>query len=585
MRRLELLAPAGNADIGIEAIKHGADAIYIGAPSHGARKSAANSLEDIRKVVEFAHIFNAKVYVTVNTIIYEHELRAVEQMICKLYEIGVDARIVQDMGVLRMEIPPIALHASTQCDIRTPEKARFLEEAGFSQLVLARELSLSEIRTICSSVKIPVETFVHGALCVSYSGHCSAGFACNGRSGNRGECPQICRQAFTLRDADGKIIAKDKYLLSLKDLNTYNLLDRLIEAGVSSFKIEGRLKEAGYVKNVTASYSHRLNEIIAQSPDKFSRSSYGTSEIRFTPALDRSFNRGFTTYLLEGEHRKPGMASIDTPKSMGERIEDINTLRPGDGISYFNETGEYRGVLVNGIQRGKIIGNRPFRLPPGAEIRRTSSTEWKKLMASDTATRKLDVKITLDRTGITAEDETGNLARINHYLPFEKAMKPTDYGKIFEKTGNTPFRVTEFNNDVPDCFFPASKLSELRRQLIEALLKTKRTTYRFDYRRQENRKFPYPSPTLDYQDNVANSLSKKFYLDHEVAEIEPALETSGRKNMKGKKIMTMRHCILRELGLCLKNNPKIKMPLTLDSGNLRLRPKFNCNNCEMSIEM
>lgn len=588
MRKIELLAPAGNADIAIEAIKHGADAVYIGAPSHGARHAAANSLEDIARVVTFAHVFGARVYVTVNTLVYESELRSVERMIRDLYRIGVDALIVQDMGILRMDIPPIALHASTQCDIRTPAKARFLQEAGFSQLVLARELSLPEIREITGAVGIPVEVFVHGALCVSYSGRCSAGFACAGRSGNRGECPQICRQAFTLRDADGRILAKDKYLLSLKDFRAENHIEELIDAGVTSFKIEGRLKEAGYVKNVVANYSRRLDEIIASRPH-LQRESFGESIVSFSPSLEKSFNRGFTDYRLSGKPDSHGIASLDTPKSLGEKIGDINLLRPGDGVSFFDKNGEYRGIQVNGIRNGRILSNKPFSLPPGVELRRTSSVEWKKLMAGDTARRLLDLDISLDEIGVTATDETGAMVRLTHGLPGQPAQKPTDYRKIFEKLGNTPFRLRNFDNRASQLFFPASALTALRRELIEKLLAAKKTAYRFDYRRNENRAYAYPASSLDYRDNVANSLAEAFYRDHGVVDIEPALEVSA--DLKAKvsdskrplTVMSSRHCILRELGLCLKKGVRLRQPLLLESGNLRFQPDFDCKNCEMHI--
>ena len=335
MRELELLAPAGNADIAIEAILHGADAVYIGPPTHGARKAAANSLEDIKKVVSFAHQFGAKVYCTVNTIIYENELTEVESLIRKLYIIGVDALIVQDMGILRMDIPPIALHASTQCDTRTPEKAKFLEDVGFSQLVLARELTLNEIKKIHDTVDVPLECFIHGALCVSYSGRCHASQATKGRSANRGACAQICRLPFNLTDSRGRVLQKNKHLLSLKDFNLSDNLEELIQVGVSSFKIEGRLKEVGYVKNVVAYYRQKIDEIIRKYPDKYRRSSYGKSTIDFIPQLDKSFNRGFTTYFLN-DRRPANISSPDTPKSMGEIITDINQLNNGDGISYFD---------------------------------------------------------------------------------------------------------------------------------------------------------------------------------------------------------------------------------------------------------
>lgn len=568
----ELLAPAGNADIAIDAIKHGADAVYIGPPSHGARKSAANSLEDIKRAVDFAHIYNAKVYVTVNTIVYDREIKEVEKMIRQLHTIGVDALIVQDMGILRMDIPPIALHASTQCDIRTPEKARFLQEVGFSQIVLARELSIAEIKAICDSVTIPVETFIHGALCVSYSGRCSAGYACAGRSGNKGECPQICRQAFTLRDADGRLLAKDKYLLSLKDFRADIHIKELIEAGVSSFKIEGRLKEAGYVKNVTAYYSRLLDSLGCE------RTSAGKTEFRFTPNVEKSFNRGFTDYRLSGAPDKKGIASIHTPKSLGETIKDPGLLKNGDGISYFDRNGQYTGMLVNKAY---------LRLPKGVEIHRTSDVEWKKLMAGDTAKRTIAMNV---ETGMTpggelvlkASDETGAEVTTVNSIESQKAEKIGDYRKVFEKLGGTPFRLGKFTDGTSGLFFPLSALTALRRDLVERLLSAKRTVYSYDRRRPENTAYPYPADKTDYRDNVANKLAERFYRDHGVKKIEPALET-GAKPTGEITVMTSRHCILRELGLCLKTNPGIKLPLTLQSGKLQFTPRFDCSECEMEL--
>ena len=610
MRSIELLAPAGDADIAIEAVKHGADAVYIGPPSHGARVGASNSFEDIKRAVNFAHTFGARVYVTVNTLVYDREISAVEAMIRRLYTIGVDALIVQDMGILRMDIPPIALHASTQCDIRTPEKARFLQEAGFSQLVLARELSVAEIAAICREVTVPVEVFVHGALCVSYSGRCSMGFVCSGRSGNRGECPQICRHAFTLKDVAGRIIAKDKYLLSLKDFRADAHLQQLIEAGVSSFKIEGRLKQADYVKNVTAYYSERLNEITRVSGGALRRSSYGEVSLSFNPTLERSFNRGFTSYRLSGKADRHGIASIHTPKSLGEPISSLDRLQPGDGISFFDHEGNYTGVQVNGVRNGKIVSNRPFQLPKGTSIFRTSSIEWKKKMAAETASRHIPLDITLDATGITAElatdfyDAKGQterrFVRLAHGLPQQVANKPADYGKVFDKLGNTPFRLNSFTNLAPELFFPLSALTALRRELVEKLLSEIRITYRYDYRRTEHENYPYPSSRLDYRDNVANKLARQFYSSHGVAEIEPALET--RKYEKepcrhkakttyatgassGQTVMSSRYCILRELGLCLKSNPDIRLPLTLESGAIRFTPSFSCDKCEMHLHL
>lgn len=581
--KLELLSPAGNMETAIQAILHGADAVYMGAPSHGARVSAANSLDDIRRVVDFAHIYRARVYVTVNTLVYDRELIGVEKMIGNLYRARVDALIVQDMGVLRMDLPPISLHASTQCDIRTPEKARFLEECGFSQLVLARELSIDQIREICNVVTIPVETFIHGALCVSYSGRCSAGFALSGRSGNRGECPQICRRAFTLTDSDGNVLANNKYLLSLKDLKADAYLEQLVNAGVRSFKIEGRLKETGYVKNVTSYYSRRLNELIEKSEGRFLRSSYGNVSLKFTPRLDKSFNRGFTSYFLSGKAEKGGIASLNTPKSLGEKITDITQLKPGDGISYFDKNGEYNGLLVNGVKNRKIIANKPVALPSGTPLYRTSSVEWKKLMAKETAERRIKLDITLDESGITATDEMGTMVKLGMEAPKEIAQNRDDYSRIFSKLGNTPFELGNFTNRIPERFFPASRLTSIRRELIDKLLSAGRATYPYSYRRPERCDYPFPNKVLAYSDNVANRYAERFYRDHGVKKVIPALEvqksTAGNKGMA---VMITRHCILRELGLCRKQH-KIKMPLRLKSGNMVLEPTFDCDKCEMTV--
>lgn len=586
MRKLELLSPARDANIAIEAIRHGADAVYMGPPSHGARKTAANSLEEIRRVVDYAHLFCAKVYCTVNTIVYDRELKDVERMIRDLWRIGVDALIGQDMGILRMEIPPIELHASTQCDIRTPEKARFLQDVGFSQIVLARELSVSEIREICEAVTIPVETFVHGALCTAFSGTCQAGYAFAGRSGNRGECPQICRLPFTLRDASGHILAKEKYLLSLKDFNAYSHLEKLIDAGVSSFKIEGRLKDMAYVKNVTTAYSSRLNEIIGGKSEELRRSSYGTVDLKFEPNLNKSFNRNYTTYRLSGNVDPSGIASPDTPKSMGERIDDVSTLNPGDGISWINRRGEYEGVLVNKVADGRIVGNKPFVLPKGTEIRRTSDVKWKRLMDSDTAERRLSLDVKLDATGVSAHDETGAFVRIPLNAERIKANRPQDYSGIFAKLGNTPFALSSFANNVPDLFFPASVLTALRRELVETLIKAKTLSYTTGRRRVEKKEVNYPQSSLTTTDNVSNRLARRFYEDHGVKKIVPALETAGREKAKGSVVMTTRHCILREMGMCRKiSGEKEKEPLTIENGNLKFEIIPDCKNCEMQLRL
>lgn len=596
IKDIELLAPAANADTAIQAILHGADAVYMGGPSHGARKNAANSLDDIRRVVEFAHIFRAKVYITVNTIVFDHELPAVEKMISSLYKIGVDALIVQDMGILRLDIPPIALHASTQCDTRTPEKARFLEDVGFSQIVLARELTLKEISEVCSIVNVPVETFIHGALCVSYSGRCHASQACMGRSANRGECAQICRLPYNLYDANGHLLARDKHLLSLKDFNASDRVDELLQAGVSSFKIEGRLKDTDYVKNVTAYYRTIIDKAIALNPDMYRRSSAGESILSFTPQLDKSFNRGFSHYFLDSR-RPQDISQPATPKSMGECITDINQLHNGDGISFFDSNGEYSGVMVNGIKQGKIIGNRPFFLPKGAVIHRTLDVEWSKRMASTTARRLIKVDFTLNRKSINVSDERGLSVTLSHNLTMEQARKPMDFHRIFSRLGNTNYQLRSLNVDLPELtFIPASQLADLRREALELLERSNLTTYPFDYRRKENLEAIYVSRHLDYTENVANRLAADFYRCHGVESIQPAMETASEPRSKaasaprpknGTVVMTTRHCILREMGCCRKQNPRKvpSLPLELHSSNLRFLLDFDCKNCEMKVMM
>lgn len=584
-RRLELLSPASNHDTAIAAVMHGADAVYIGPPSHGARKSASNSIEDIVRVVDFAHKYRARVYATVNTLVYDSEIKEVENLIRDLYQAGVDAIIVQDMGILRMKIPPIALHASTQCDIRTPEKAKFLEEVGFSQLVLARELTLEEIKAITETVKIPVETFVHGALCVCYSGRCQASFALTGRSANRGECAQVCRFPYTLRDSEGKILSADKYLLSLKDFNVSHSLEALIEAGVSSFKIEGRLKDNSYVKNITALYNQRLDAIVRQSPEMYKRSSYGEVELKFKPKAEKSFNRGFTDYFLN--KRQPlKIASLYTPKSQGEPIKNIKDLNNGDGIGFYDKKGEFKGVNVNRIEGNRIIPARKVEIPAKAMIYRTSDVKWDKVIKGDTSQRKIPVEIEIDDTGITATDVRGTRVRLPLDLEFQDTGNNRDLKEVFGKLGNTEYKLEEFRNHLsPDRFYRLSELTALRRKLIVKLDKDNRITYDFDYRRKENPEAIYPARHIGYVDNVSNHLAREFYRQHGVENIEAAAE-AGSKLKRGDSVMTTRHCVLRELGLCKKdkgNLKKFKSPLYLEYKGGRFRLDFDCRNCEMQV--
>lgn len=601
IRSLELLAPAADKEVAREAILHGADAVYMGGPSHGARRKASNSIEDIRATVEYAHQFRARVYVTVNTLVYEKEIPAVEKLVWDLYRAGVDALIVQDMALLRMKLPPIALHASTQCDTRTPEKAAFLEAAGFSQIVLARELSLEEIGKVCRAVTVPVECFVHGALCVSYSGRCGASQMALGRSANRGECAQMCRLPYTLSNGEGRILERDKYLLSLRDFNASAHLEEMIEAGVSSFKIEGRLKDAAYVKNVTAAYRRAIDKVIAAHPDKYRRSSFGESEINFVPALSKSFNRGFTDYFLQGR-RPVTMASLLTPKSMGEEISNVGELNNGDGISFFNSRGEYEGVGVNRVSNGRIISSRRFTLPKGATIHRTFDRRWQTLMAGDTAARTIFVDISIDENGVTARDERGVEVRLPLEVEKMEARKRMNPETVFAKLGNTVYRLRRFENSLyPATFIPASRLTSLRRRLIDVLDEANIATYPFDRRRPENLEAKYPDATLDARDNVANSLAERFYSEHGVKRMERALEVerqakpveSGKDKENGMtEVMTTRYCLRRELGVCLRDrsvSPERRKlfcpPLTIATGPHKFRLDFDCARCEMRVSI
>lgn len=603
--KLELLAPAKNAEIAITAINSGADAVYIGAARYGARSSAGNSLDDIKRVVDYAHQFNVKIYVTINTIIYDNELNEVRDLIHELYKIGVDALIVQDMAILRMDLPPIAIHASTQCDIRLPEKAEFLENVGFSQLVLARELSIDEIKSISSKVNVPLEAFIHGSLCVSYSGRCGLSYACTGRSANRGECAQMCRLPYNLEDENGNVVVRNKHLLSLKDFNLSNNIPSLIEAGVSSFKIEGRLKDVDYVKNVVAYYRAIIDQYIKENDDLYERSSQGSSTLSFTPQLDKVFNRSFTTYFFNKRKLNNGfkIASIDTPKSYGERIGEVvfskgNTitiksnkkLNNGDGISYFDEKGEYCGFRVNKVQNNDIITAQPIRIKKGTILYRTLDKCFIDVLEKDTNSRKIYVDFSLRTTGnvlcLDAFDERNNhiTAMVNLESPLEKAKNEQAARQVdvLNKTGNTIY-VARNISVLGEYFIPNSLLAELKRSALSMLDSAQKASCKYDYRRIE-KNVPYFKSTLDSVDNVANNLSYSFYKDHNVDNIEYALEHKDYRFSGSEVLMHTRYCILRELGYCRKESTqKLPTRLYITNDKVKLIVETDCKNCEMKI--
>ncbi len=604
---IELLAPARDADIAIAAIDHGADAVYMGASHHGARADATNSLDDVRRACDYAHQFGARIYATVNTLIYDDELMEVERLVHDLYHIGVDALIVQDLGLLKLDLPPIALHASTQCDLRTPEKARFLEALGFSQLVMARELTLDEISDIRKATTVPLEAFVHGALCVSYSGRCAISQVLKGRSANRGECAQMCRLPYDLVDGQGRVLVAGKHLLSLRDMARHDRLEQMMAAGVSSFKIEGRLKDAGYVKNVVAYYRRAIDKVIERHPEQYRRTSFGSVKLNFEPALEKSFNRGFTHYFLDERHPKDGVsiASVDTPKSQGERLGRVTRcngnalsidtharLANGDGLSYVNAQGEFTGVRVNrAVGNGTVLLREPTAIPRGTLIYRTADKAFNDLLAKASATRYITVDATLRYTdgvlSLTLADERGN--RVTHTMPCElqPAAKPQGERQWAElgKLGGTIYRLREAQ--VPsEIFIPASMLAQLRREAIEMLDRARRITRTIDKRRAEDRTVACPVTALTAADNVANRLAEALYRDHGVTDIEPALETGAPVTLSTP-LMHTRYCIRRQLGACLKGRNATALPrdLYLKTGTTLIKVNCDCKACEMLLTL
>ena len=601
-RPIELLSPAKDLNCGIEAINHGADAVYIGAPKFGARAAAGNSLEDIRELCEYAHLYGARIYVTLNTILKEDELEEAERMIWDLWRVGTDALIIQDMGITRLNLPPIPLHASTQTDNRTPEKVRFLEAAGFTQVVLARELSLNEIRRISEATTVPLEVFVHGALCVSYSGQCYLSAALSGRSANRGECAQYCRLPYTMVDATGTEIVSNKHLLSLKDMNRSDQLEALLDAGVSSLKIEGRLKDVGYVKNITAYYRKKLDAVLSRRPE-YRRASAGRSTYTFEPVAEKSFNRGFTPFLLEG--RTADITAFNTPKSLGEPVGTVKEIKGnsftvaglkqlsnGDGLVFFNRKGELEGFRVNRVEANRVFPLDMPQLTPKTPLYRNFDQAFDKLLAKPSAERKLSVEIEfLDNPfGFTLcmEDETG--ARIMLTEPFAKELarheQQDNIRTQLSKLGNTPFEASKVVVGLSENWFvPSSLLADMRRRGVEKLLEARRARYPRETvkRVQPSVSIPFPERQLTYLGNVANGKARSFYQDHGVEQIDPAFELSPRKDVP---LMFTKHCLRYSMGWCptyQKDKSPYKEPYYLLYKDTRLRLQFDCKHCQMLV--
>ncbi len=599
--KIELLAPARNYETAIDAINHGADAVYIGAPRFGARQAAGNSVEDIARLVEYAHIFGVKIYVTLNTILYNDELADVEALIKQLYDAGVDALIVQDMGITRMNIPPIALHASTQMDNRSAEKVDFLYRAGFEQVVLARELSLREIEDIHKAVPgARLEAFVHGALCVSYSGRCYASQHCFERSANRGACAQFCRLSFNLVDADCSVVVKDKHLLSLKDMNRSDSLERMLDAGVVSFKIEGRLKENSYVKNVTAYYRERLDEIFSRRKE-FVRSSYGVTRPQFTPAPEKSFSRGFTHYFLDG--RGEDITSFDTPKSLGEKmgvvtkvfrnyilVSDGRSFANGDGACFIDSNGKLQGFRVNRVEGDRLF---PLTMPEvhqGAQLYRNLSVAFENEVSRSSVPRRLRLNVLFDVTesgfSLTATDESGFSATVEAVSEKALARTPQRANLLAQlsKWGNTPFELKEakvaFESDY---FIPSSLVADMRRRACEKLLEAHNQGYVREQRKSAEAGLLLAEKSLDYTANVANYLARDFYSSCGVEFVLPAYELNAPASVP---VMYCKHCIKYSLGWCSKSGDKhpYKEPFFLVAGDgRRFKLSFDCKNCIMKV--
>ncbi len=593
--KIELLAPAKDKNSAILAINYGADAVYMGASAFGARHKASNSVEDIKEVIDYAHKFSAKVYITINTILDDEELKTAVDLIYKLYKIGADAIIIQDMGLLECELPPIKIFASTQCHNDSLEKVQFLEKAGISRVILARELSIDEISNISQNSNIELETFIHGSLCVCYSGQCYLSYAIGRRSANKGECAQPCRKKYSLVDANGEFLAKDKHLLSLKDFNASGHLKDLIEAGVTSFKIEGRLKDEHYIKNVVSYYRQKLDEIIL--PEE--KASEGSIVLDFEPNLEKSFNRGFTDYFLKG--RNKGIFSFNTPKALGERVGKVkyvdknyfvleeSSLNQSDGICFF-QNNELKGSNINKVEGEKIYPQNISGIEKDIIIYRNLDFKFEKKLKNSTAKRKIEARICVkdenENIVFEIEDKNSNKVSIIFENTFEIAQNEQkmveNIKNQLQKTAESEFLISQISINLSKIpFMPISKLNEIRRDLLEKLSAQRLQSYEFQRVKIEKTDHPYIDDNLDYSSNIMNTKAKDFYQRHHAEISEMALETG--LSALNKKVMTTKHCILYGLDKCKKKNRTPEKLFLLDEKGRRYRLNFDCKNCKMEI--
>lgn len=618
---LELLAPAKTAEIGREAILHGADAVYIGGPAFGARHNASNSLEDIANLVKFAHGFRSRIFVTMNTILHDAELETARSQIWQLYEAGVDALIVQDMGLLEMDLPPIQLHASTQCDIRTVEKARFLGAVGFSQLVLARELTVEQIRKIRAEVDTPLEYFIHGALCVAFSGQCYISHADTGRSANRGDCSQACRLPYTLSDGEGRVVAYEKHLLSMKDNDQSRNLEALIDAGIRSFKIEGRYKDMGYVKNITGHYRQLLDQILERRTE-FKRASSGRTQLMFTPDVDKNFHRGHTDYFAQG--RKDDIGAFDSPKYVGIELGSVTyigsdyfelvaqtSMANGDGLNYMHKR-DTVGILANRVEkRGEDEHGIRWRVFPnetvlnltglkvGTMIHRNRDHQWEGALQKKSADRKVAVSLTLTEykhgLRLTVSDEDGITSVVETECEYQAAQQAEQalaaLRSSLGKLGNTMFETQQVDIALSrPWFLPSSTINALRRDAIAAHEAARQAAWE-----RPSRKVPsdppavYPETQLSYLANVYNDKARAFYHKHGVQLIAAAYEAHEEAGEVS--LMITKHCLRFSFNLCPKQAKGVQgvqgqvkaEPMTLVSGDERYTLRFDCKPCEMHV--
>lgn len=604
--KIEILAPAKNLVQGMAAIDAGADALYIGAPQYGARSNATNSVEDIAELVKYAHLFKAKVFVVVNTILYDKELHDCEKLIHQLYNIGVDALIVQDMAIMELNLPPIVIHASTQANNRDPKHVKFLADAGMKRVVLARELNLDQIKEIHETTDVELEFFVTGALCVSFSGNCYMSIAGGERSANRGSCAQNCRLPYNLHDGTGEILIANSHLLSIKDFDLSDQLPNLIEAGVSSFKIEGRLKDMVYVKNNVSYLRKKLDNFLSEHPN-YEKASSGRTFYDFEPELDRSFNRGYTDYFLNG--RKEKIGSWESPKSRGQVIgkltgykgkgyiiENAHKLNNGDGLFFVNENEEADGLQINFIENGIVIPNTFKHIKEGTMIYRNSDANFNRQVEKDnSAIRKIGINMSFFEIDNGFElkviDEDGYECSTQLLCDKEISSKTDsvlpNIKKNLGKTGNTPFVADDIDiNFSNNWFLPISKINEARREVLEKLIDVRITNYTKEEHQVIKTDHPYPVDKLDFTYNVSNKLARQFYERHGVTEIEKAFELQWDPGKS--RVMTTKYCVKYELGKCPKfqketMGEKVVEPLVLKQGDREYKLKFNCKPCEMEI--